>query len=554
MPAVSASAWLPAPPLARSAWEPGPGRWPSGCGVAAAATEATATSGGNGARSATADLIWAAARPQPDLGSIAAAAAGPIDAELLVTASITDRVGPLVLRSLELSGACGHVGGGIEQLREDADMWRARSLLLPAALQLSIKPLQTSGMQPLIFKGPTLAVRYPTSALRPMVDIDLLLPAEAHRDAVAALNAGGWAVTLPIDALRHDTTLHHPDVPMIGLELHAALDTWRERATRLRAEQLTSSRVAVSCFGVETTMLPPEEELVALAVHAGKPFHCFDRLIWMVDLVVAAASANGGAGLDWERVADLAGQARCRTVLAVALTQAGRLGLEAPAQLRRLPRSRWRRAALAPLLEREWPLDPPTLRVRRISRFALPDDAATRVRLYAGEQPWRDPRDLLRDGPRAVRRLVAGARPGRIAKGRRHRTAIALASVTLAATLRLAPTPVVWRGVDLWARALPHRRLEGDDAADVAAMLGTRIDAVLGSPVVGVRGRCLKRSLILYGMLRRRGLRPRWTVGHLVSADGGFAVHAWCSLNGAAVAEPPGIADVYRGLLVREPA
>ncbi|HEX9549347.1 MAG TPA: hypothetical protein VF942_18540 [Acidimicrobiales bacterium] len=37
----------------------------------------------------------------------------------------------------------------------------------------------------------------------------------------------------------------------------------------------------VAAFG-----LPIEEELLALAAHAGKPFHQFQHLIWSVDIAV----------------------------------------------------------------------------------------------------------------------------------------------------------------------------------------------------------------------------------------------------------------------------
>jgi hypothetical protein len=449
-----------------------------------------------------------------------------------------------VLTALEHAGVVDRLGAAQERLRRDAGLWQARALLLPHALDLAVGPLRRGGLDPLVFKGPTLAARYPRPALRPMVDIDLILPTGSHDRAVGLLTRAGWSVDHAIDSRRHDTTLVHPDLPSLPLEVHDALDTPRERATRLTADQLWSRRVPVTCFGVETTTLPAEDELVALAVHAAKPYHCFDRLIWLVDLVVAGASAPGGQGLDWQLVVRLADRARCRTIVAVSVILAGQLGLDAPEEARGLPRSPWRRRALAPLFDGQWPLTPPSVRTRRIARFALPDRAATRARLYIGEEPWRHPRELLRDAPRTVRRMATPRRP---------RTGIATASMVLAAGLRLAPAQAVWRAVDAVSHRLPKRRLELEDPAETAALLGSRIDAVLGSPVIGVRGRCLKRSLILYAMLRRRGLRPRWTVGHLVDAGGGFAVHAWCSLDGVAVAEPPGIADVYRGLLTREP-
>ena len=54
-------------------------------------------------------------------------------------------------------------------------------LLIPRALALAVRPLTDAGLEPVVFKGPAVAARYPKPGLRPMEDIDLLLPRAAPR-------------------------------------------------------------------------------------------------------------------------------------------------------------------------------------------------------------------------------------------------------------------------------------------------------------------------------------------------------------------------------------
>src|SRR5581483_8098946 len=126
----------------------------------------------------------------------------------------------------------------------------------------------------------------------------------------------GWA-SVPRPGERYDTCLVRDDVPDLFVELHWDLAASHERGNDLRAETLWKRRVAARMKGIDAFGLPPELELVALASHAGKPYHHFRRLMWSVDLAVVIDSAT--PALDWDEVAAIAWQHKCRTVLAVGL-------------------------------------------------------------------------------------------------------------------------------------------------------------------------------------------------------------------------------------------
>jgi hypothetical protein len=355
------------------------------------------------ARPATAALLWAAANPFPRPSAIRSALDAEVDTDLLGRAAVEQWVAPLVWHALNLAGCAHRVGAAAGPLRANAARASACAHFLPLALELGVAPLTSEGLQPLVLKGAALAGRYPDLYLRPMGDIDVLLPRDRHRAAIAALQRAGWSVTIPITRLRHDTTLMHPDVPTLSLELHAGLDRWFERSTRIDDRALWHRRRPATLAGTEAYTLAVEDELIVLAAHAGKPFHCFDRLLWFADLAVVIGTAGGNGGVDWDLVMRRAREQRASTVMAVALAQARRAGAEVPPQLlEALPSRGWRLTVLAPLLEAEWPLSAPDDVTRRHARYALCETWPRRLRMFVGETPY----EPLRLQPALIARRI----------------------------------------------------------------------------------------------------------------------------------------------------
>ncbi len=366
---------------------------------------------------ATLDLVWEIARPMPRVEQVSEFVSAGADMRIVQRLATDHGLGPMLWRAISAAGCTPSLGAGAETLESEANLWRMLSrVVVPQALELSVGLLGAAGFEPVVWKGPSISARYPEPWMRPMVDVDLLLPENQHADAVLALQHGGWSVTREVDRVHYDTVLIHPAIPGLALELHCGTDLWWERSTRMTLDGLWQRRRSVELFGLPTFGLPTEVELISLATHAGKPFHCFGRLVWTTDLVVVVESTRPH-GLDWDLVDYLAREWKCQSVLAAGLAQARRLGAECPDHLSRLPGSSIRRRALKSLIDDQWPLISADPGVRRRLRYALADSAGPRVRLFLGAPTPFTP---LRRWPAMYARLLPAAvrRGWRLYRGR----------------------------------------------------------------------------------------------------------------------------------------
>lgn len=324
-------------------------------------------------------LLWAAASPAPVAADVLRATEGGADISFVLETAASHRIAPLVLRSLELAGV------RVENRPTTAaerGVWRAHGeLALPLAARTALAPLTEAGLEPLVMKGLALVDRYPGSGLRPMDDIDVLLPRADMAAAADALQRAGW-----VRGRHHrtrdpgyDLAFRHPVIPSVPLELHYESTEQREIAPGLDGRTLWTSRVPATILGSPAWVLPPEIELAALIAHAAKGFHLFSRLLWIADLVVVERSST----LDWDDVERRLARARRRTAGAIALRLAQRLGADVPEHLRHLPPAFERSSTLRAILD----LDAPFVRMRRPRWMAylMVDGILGRLRFVAGD-------------------------------------------------------------------------------------------------------------------------------------------------------------------------
>jgi len=311
------------------------------------------------------ELLWQAAGAavsgwtQPDVAGAARAVAERQEGRRLAALAAAHRLSPLLWRLLQEAGATACLGPVEAEMASLAAALRAEALLtVPRLVALAVEPLRAAGLDAVVLKGPAVAARYPAEGLRPMDDLDLLVPPLLYRPALACLQDAGWQVVRRQGWERYDTVLRHRALPTMPLELHEGLQGFHERATTIDAEALWRRRRPAVLCGQQTWVPAAEDELLMLAAHAAKPFHVFLRLIWVVDLALVVGEAEQSGGLDWDLVWRRARRWRCATAVGVGLTLAGRLGDVVPAPALRTgwcEGSQWRRRALAEILAPSWP-------------------------------------------------------------------------------------------------------------------------------------------------------------------------------------------------------
>ena len=361
----------------------------------------------------TSRLLWESCRRDPDPAAVRRALDGGADAALAVAAAAQHRIGPLLWRALGVAGARDALGADAVTLGAMSDTLRMEAaLLIPRAVALAVRPLSDAGFQPVVFKGPTVAARYPEPGLRQMEDIDLLLPLADHRRALDTLDKAGWHVARAGGVGHYDTVLIHEQVPSLSLEVHYGLEDTSERVTALNPALLWSRRVPIDCAGTPAFGLSQADELVVLAAHAGKPFHGFTRLIWIADLamIVGDAASRCRSGLGRRAGGGRKGEVphgrerRPRSGAPPA-------GVDAPAALFPLPTHGWRGQALRQLLSVTWPLTTPELHRYRLN-YALTDSSMQRVRsLFVLAGNWHGLQVRIRNKTDAWRRSVGAGNP-----------------------------------------------------------------------------------------------------------------------------------------------
>jgi hypothetical protein len=311
-----------------------------------------------------------------------------------------------------------------------------RNLRLAAGLAEAVAALQAAGIEPIVLKGGALAgTVYPDPGLRPMLDLDLLVPVAAMGRAGSALAAIGYH--LP------------PGLPACPVAFQqrfgGGLDWLRQGGSGPLAIDLQHDLVGVDfcrhAFGLEPAalraaarplplvrgqalQLSAEDTLIHLCLHPA--LHDAYALPLLAYVDIDRLLAGEACAAFWQRLAERAAQFRVRAVVYHGLRRArallgtpvpdGTLAALAPGRLRAQIVAR-----LAPLDEgRVWAgTDRPLSGLRQLLLYAAlmdrPRDALGMVRaiLFPGRE-WLALRYGLPDGRQA--RLYGLLHPLRVAR------------------------------------------------------------------------------------------------------------------------------------------
>jgi len=313
------------------------------------------------------------------------------------------RLLPLVYRRLGPDTFDAEVVGRLKGLYRRS--WSRNQLLFKRAAE-AIELLGAVGIETLVTKGASLALLfYGDVGVRPMDDVDVLVPIERTGEAISALAAAGWSPDKEDPAtwaqVHHSLGFAGPREGEVDLHWFSL---WQPASDR----ELWAASVPMELAGTGTRAPSAADQLLLACVH-GTPWSPLPPFRWIADAVTVIRT--GGEQLDWSRLAAEAERRRLTVATAAALTYLRQeFGAEVPdavlRQLQAAPASRHERAAFRAAGRPDSPLRTLRMAWDRYRRLRDLDTGAPRpdgfpsfaCRFWGVDSVWQLP-------PHAVRAL-----------------------------------------------------------------------------------------------------------------------------------------------------
>jgi len=174
-------------------------------------------------------------------------------------------------------------------------------------LQEFLAWFEQKGIPTLVLKGMALSVlHYHDMALRPMSDLDILVPEDRAPEAIDWLQREGWSsVYYRASAPRnryfwchtHAFPLEHPHYGTLDLHWHALAEATFEGAD----QPFWKDSVELALNSITTRSLNPTDQLIHACVH-GFTANALPPIRWVADAVIVLRSSE----VDWTRLLTLA--------------------------------------------------------------------------------------------------------------------------------------------------------------------------------------------------------------------------------------------------------
>lgn len=171
----------------------------------------------------------------------------------------------------------------------------------------AVQQLQDAGIRTLVLKGAALsALHYQNRGLRPMSDVDVLVPVSQVTQAIERLRRFGWRTSHLVEedfSYRHAAQLVNEDGRELDLHWHAFYECLQADAD----DDLWRRAVPLTLQDVRTLALDPGDALLHTVVH-GMRWDEVPTIRWIPDAMAILKSA--GDRVDWSRVLEQAGRRR----------------------------------------------------------------------------------------------------------------------------------------------------------------------------------------------------------------------------------------------------
>ncbi len=260
----------------------------------------------------------------------------------IVDKATKEGVAPLLCQRLDVVGWPDSIPSHVtKELRRSRFATAANSVLILGELQRILDAFKPSNLQSkaVVMKGADLALSiYPSMALRPMCDLDMLLPKSELNGALDVLRRLGYRLTMPEIAVGHSQLTGHA-VSLLGgprrcvaVELHWGLvsSDMDRRSPSLgwfweQTEQWKNGNVVAGGNGNRKAVVPesfvhlkPTAHLLYLAAHIALQHGMKEsRLLWFYDLHLLITRER--QRIDWQELASRAHELRWNSALLAAL-------------------------------------------------------------------------------------------------------------------------------------------------------------------------------------------------------------------------------------------
>jgi hypothetical protein len=299
------------------------------------------------------------------------------DWDPLLAIARAERVGPLLDRALR--GRDFLPAALLDAFHMDYRTTALRNRLLLDALAAVLRALADAGISVIVLKGAALiALVYREPALRPMVDVDVLVHAADRLEARAVLERLGYALsraeTRPgvLTAHESEIELRKPGPHGAAVDLHWSLFDSPHHQYRVDMAWFWRTAEPATIGGAPARVLGPVAQLLHLSGHLVL-HHQGRGLLWWHDL--AEVVHTDGARLDWDTL----------------LAGAREFDLQLP--LRRVLvelAAHWEVPVPAPVLERLRTEHPSRAEARLVAQLGTRPAAGRRFWIdLAGMRSWR---------------------------------------------------------------------------------------------------------------------------------------------------------------------
>lgn len=266
---------------------------------------------------------------QPLRHSMRAVAA--LDWEGTVARAENERLAPILYVALRGGGAPAPI---LKRLR--ASWMAAECQHLRAGKQLRdiVGAFAVAGIQTIVLNGPALAAcYYPDPALRPFLDLDLLVRRADRERALETLFRLGYTHETPGRSLEHVPAAYlapPTDSDLLPVDLHweCVGQSGSGRFAEQAADEIWSRAAAAPAWGIAARMLAPEDLLLYLAASFAI-HHTLTGALWQLDL--ALVLRRHCETLDWDAIAARARRWGAASAVYFGLRSVGEhLGVSAP--------------------------------------------------------------------------------------------------------------------------------------------------------------------------------------------------------------------------------